>query len=149
MGTVTEIYDYLRLLWARIGIPYCPVCKKEISRQSVDQIIDSIQQWPNGTRYMVIAPIVRDKKGEHKQVFEKIKADGFVRVRVSGEILSLSEEIRLEPGKKHTIEVVVDRLTVKEGDFQRLNDSLETSLSLADDIVIIPEFLTMCDHCLQ
>ncbi|MNW62530.1 UvrABC system protein A [compost metagenome] len=98
---------------------------------------------------MVIAPIVRDKKGEHKQVFEKIKADGFVRVRVSGEILSLSEEIRLEPGKKHTIEVVVDRLTVKEGDFQRLNDSLETALSLADDIVIIPEFLTMCDHYLQ
>ncbi|MBY9081580.1 excinuclease ABC subunit UvrA [Paenibacillus sp. HN-1] len=137
VGTVTEIYDYLRLLWARVGVPHCPNCKREIRRQSVDQIIDTIQQWPTGTRYMVMAPIIRDEPGEHTEVLGKIKSDGFARVRINGEMLSLGESIQLKKDEKHTIDIVIDRLTVKEGEFQRLTDSLETAFLLSGDVVNI------------
>ncbi len=115
VGTVTEIHDYLRLLWARIGIPHCPKCGREIRKQSVDQIVDQILSLPAGTRIQLLAPVVRGRKGEHAKVLERAKRSGFVRVRVDGNLYELSEEIRLEKNIKHNIEIVVDRLVVKEG----------------------------------
>ena len=114
-STVTEIYDYLRLLFARIGIPHCPKCGKEISQQTVDQIVDQVMKLPHGTRIQILAPVIRGRKGEYVKLFEDIKKMGFVRARVDGELRELEEDIQLEKNKKHTIEIVVDRLIVKTG----------------------------------
>ncbi len=136
VGTVTEIYDYLRLLWARIGIPHCPKCGKEIKQQTVDQIIDQLMQLEEGTRLQILAPVIRGRKGEYAKVFEDARKSGYVRARVDGSIYDLSEEIKLEKNKKHNIEIVVDRLVVKEGIQQRLTDSVETASNLAGGIII-------------
>jgi len=137
VGTVTEIYDYLRLLYARIGIPHCPVCGKEIRRQNIDGILDSIMKFPIGTRFMVLAPIVRSKKGRHEKIFEDAKKSGYVRVRVNGEMRDLSEDIVLDKNFRHTVEIVVDRLVMKEGLRSRLSDSVENALELASGNVTI------------
>lgn len=135
VGTVTEIYDYLRLLFARAGRPHCPKCGKAITQQTVEQMVDQLAALPEGTRLMLIAGVVRGKKGEHQKVLEDIRKNGYVRVRIDGEIRDISEEIKLEKNKKHTIEVVVDRLVVREGIEQRLADSLETALALGEGVV--------------
>ncbi|MBE6983633.1 MAG: excinuclease ABC subunit UvrA [Ruminococcaceae bacterium] len=137
VGTVTEIYDYLRLLWARVGIPHCPKCGKEIRRQSVDQIVDRIEAMGDGTRFIILAPVVRGKKGEHIKVFEDARKSGFARVRVDGIFYDLGEEITCEKNKKHTIELVVDRLVIREGQRRRLTDSVETACTHSDGLVII------------
>lgn len=137
VGTVTEIYDYLRLLFARIGIPHCPSCGKEITQQTVEQVVDILLGMDEGTRIQILAPLVRGKKGEHKKIFERMQREGFVRVRVNGEIRDLSEEISLEKNKKHSIEVVVDRIVIKEGINNRLADSLETAFSIGEGLVMI------------
>ena len=131
VGTVTEIYDYLRLLYARIGIPHCPVCGREIKKQSVDQIVDKIMELPEGTRIQLLAPIVRGRKGEYQKDFEQARKSGYVRVRVDGIVYDLSEKITLEKNKKHTIEIIVDRLVIKQDIRSRLSDSLEIVLSLS------------------
>ncbi len=137
VGTVTEIYDYMRLLYARVGIVHCPKCGREIKKQSVDQIVDQIMSLPERTRFQVLAPVVRGRKGEHVKVLESAKKSGYVRVRVDGIIYELSEEIKLEKNKKHNIEIVVDRLSVKEGMEKRLTESVESALALADGLVMI------------
>ncbi len=137
VGTVTEIYDYLRLLFARIGIPHCPKCGKEISQQSIDQMVDMVMALPEGSRIQLLAPIIRGKKGQHAKILEDIRKGGYVRVRVDGEMRELSEEISLEKNKKHTIEVVVDRLIVRDNIQKRLADSLETVLSLGNGLAIV------------
>ncbi len=137
VGTVTEIYDYLRLLWARVGTPHCPNCGKEIKQQTIDQIVDQIMALPEATRIQVMAPVIRGKKGEHVKVLEQARKSGYVRVRVDGIIYDLTEEIKLEKNKKHSIEVVVDRLVVKEGINRRLTDSLETASNLSGGLIII------------
>ncbi len=137
VGTVTEIYDYMRLLYARVGIVHCPKCGREIKKQSVDQIVDQIMSRPERTRFQVLAPVVRGRKGEHVKVLESAKKSGYVRVRVDGIIYELSEEIKLEKNKKHNIEIVVDRLSVKEGMEKRLTESVESALALADGLVMI------------
>ena len=137
VGTVTEIYDYLRLLWARVGTPHCPKCGKEIKQQSIDQIIDQILALPEGTRIQVLAPVVRGKKGEHKKVFEDARKSGFARVRVDGILYDLTEDIPCEKNKKHTIELVVDRLVLKDGLRRRLTDSIETACSHSGGLVTI------------
>ncbi len=135
VGTVTEIYDYLRLLYARIGIPHCPVCGREISQQSIDEIVDQILALPQGTKIQLLAPIIRGKKGQHLKELERARKSGYVRVRVDGIIYDLSEEIKLEKNQKHTIEIVVDRLVIKGGITSRLTDSLETTASLTGGII--------------
>ena len=157
VGTVTEIYDYLRLLWARVGIPHCPKCGREISRQTIDQIVDRIEAMGEGTRFIVLSPIVRGKKGEHQKVFEDARKQGFARVRVDGILYELSEEIKCEKNKKHTIELVVDRLVLREGQRRRLTDSVETACAHSGGLVTIQlpkteEELTFsqnyaCDDC--
>ena len=137
VGTVTEIYDYLRLLWARVGIPHCPKCGREISRQTIDQIVDRVEALGEGTRFLVLSPIVRGKKGEHGKVFEDARKSGFARVRVDGILYDLSEEIKPEKNKKHTIELVVDRLVIREGQHRRLADSIETACTHSGGLVII------------
>lgn len=137
VGTVTEIYDYLRLLYARIGIPHCPICGREISRQTVDDIVDSIMTMPEGTKIQVMAPIARGKKGEFVKELESAKKSGFVRVRVDGIIYDLSERIQLEKNKKHNIEIVVDRLVLKESIRSRLSDSIETATSISKGILLV------------
>jgi len=137
VGTVTEIYDYLRLLWARVGVPHCPKCGKEISRQTIDQIVDRVESLGEGTRFIVLSPIIRGKKGEHVKVFEDARKQGFARVRVDGILYDLSEEIKLEKNKKHTIELVVDRLVIREGQRRRLTDSIETACTHSGGLVII------------
>jgi len=137
VGTVTEIYDYFRLLYARIGIPHCPKCGREIKKQTVDQMADQILNLPERTKIQLLAPVVRGRKGEHQKLFEKTKNSGYVRVRVDGNIYELTEEIKLEKNKKHNIEIVVDRLIVKEGIEKRLTDSLESVLELADGLVMV------------
>ncbi len=137
VGTVTEIYDYLRLLFARIGKPHCPVHGTEISAQTVEQMVDRIKEYPERTKLQILAPLVEGRKGEHTKVLEDIKKQGFVRVRIDGEILDISEEIHLEKNKKHTIEVVVDRIILKPDIDSRLADSLETALGMADGKVIV------------
>ncbi len=137
VGTVTEIYDYLRLLYARVGIPHCPICGKEIRQQTVDQIIDRIMMLPEGTRFMVLAPMVRGKKGMHEKIFEDAKKSGYVRVRVDGVMYDLSEEIKLDKNIKHTVEVVVDRLVRREDMRSRLADSVETALALTDGNLVV------------
>ncbi len=137
VGTVTEIYDYLRVLYARIGIPHCPHCGKEIKQQTIDQITDSVLSLPEGTKIMILAPVVRGRKGEHLKVFENAKKSGYVRVRADGNIYDLSEEIKLDRNKKHDIEIVVDRLVTKDSIKARLTDSIETATSLSEGIVIV------------
>lgn len=137
VGTVTEIYDYLRLLYARIGTPHCPVCGKEIKQQSVDQIVDQVMALPQGSKIQVLAPIVRGKKGEHVKEFDAARKSGFVRVRVDDIIYDLSEQFKLEKNKKHNIEIVVDRLIVNESVMSRLSDSIETASNLAGGLIIV------------
>ena len=137
VGTVTEIYDYLRLLWARAGTPHCPNCGKEIRQQTIDQIIDQVLALPEGTRIQVMAPVVRGKKGEHAKVFEEAKRSGYVRVRVDGSLYELDEEIKLEKNKKHSIEIIVDRLIIRPDIRQRLTDSVETAAKLSGGLVIV------------
>jgi len=137
VGTVTEIYDYLRLMYARLGVPHCPICGKEIRQQTLDQIIEKITALPEGTRFMVLAPVVRAKKGRHEKVFEDAKKSGFVRVRVDGSLYELTEEIVLDKNLKHTVEIVVDRLVMREGMHSRLSDSVETALSSAEGNVTV------------
>ena len=157
VGTVTEIYDYLRLLWARIGVPHCPKCGKEIRRQTIDQIVDRIMELPQGTRIQVLSPVVRSRKGEHAKVFEDAKKSGYVRVRVDGIAYDLSEEIKLEKNKKHNIEIVVDRLVIKPDLGRRLTDSAETAMALSGGLLyieLVPQGEIMsfsqnyaCDDC--
>ena len=131
VGTVTEIYDYIRLLYARVGTPYCPNCGKKIEKQSIDQIVDNVMKIKEGTRIQILAPVVRGRKGEYTKLFEDLQKDGFARVRVDGEIYDLSDEIKIDKNKKHEIEVVVDRLVIKEDIVGRLTESIETALVTA------------------
>ena len=137
VGTVTEIHDYLRLLYARIGIPHCPKCGREIRQQTVDQMVDQVLALPERTRIQVLAPVIRGRKGEHVKVLEDLKRDGYVRVRIDGEMRELDEEIHLEKNKKHTIEAVVDRLVVREGMNKRLTDSLETAMKVSGGLIVL------------
>lgn len=137
VGTVTEIYDYLRLLFARIGTPHCPQCGKEISQQTVEQIVDQLMVYPERTKMLILAPVVRGRKGEFQKTFENLKRDGYVRIRVDGEMRELEEDIKLAKTKKHNIEVVVDRIAIKEGAEGRLGDSLEAALHLSEGIVYV------------
>ena len=137
VGTVTEIYDYLRLLWARAGTPHCPNCGREIRQQTIDQIIDQVLALPEGTRIQVMAPVIRGKKGEHAKVFEDAKRSGYVRARVDGSLYQLDEEIKLEKNKKHSIEIIVDRLIIRPDIRQRLTDSVETAAKLSGGLVIV------------
>ena len=137
VGTVTEIYDYLRLLYARVGVPHCPVCGKVIEQQSLDQIVDRILELPEGKRFMVLAPVVRDKKGMHEKVFADARKSGFSRVRVDGNMYDLEETITLDKNTKHKIDIVLDRLVIKDGIRSRLSDSVESALKVADGRVNI------------
>ena len=137
VGTVTEIYDYLRLLYARIGIPHCPKCGKEVQRQSIDQIVDKVMSLGEGTKIQILAPVIRGKKGEHKKVFENARKSGYVRVKADGEQYDLSEPIELKKTQKHNIEIIIDRLIIRENIVQRLNDSLETAIALTGDVVLV------------
>ena len=137
VGTVTETYDYLRLLWASVGTPHCPICGKEIRQQTIDQIIDQVMALPEATRIQVMAPVIRGKKGEHAKIFEEARKSGYVRCRVDGSLYELTEEIRLDKNKKHAIEIVVDRLVIREDVARRLTDSVETASNLSGGIVLI------------
>ena len=137
VGTVTEIYDYLRLLWARVGIPHCPKCGKEIRRQTIDQIVDRVEALGEGTRFIILSPVVRGKKGEHQKVFEDARKQGFARVRVDGILYDLTEEIKPEKNKKHSVDLVVDRLVLKDGLRRRLTDSIETACSHSGGLVTV------------
>ncbi len=137
VGTVTEIYDYLRLLYARIGIPHCPICGREISQQSIDQIVDTIMELPKGTKLQLLAPIVRNRKGQYAKELDSARRSGFVRVRVDGIMYELTEEIKLDKNKKHNIEIVVDRLVIKEGIESRITDSLETVFRLTEGLALV------------
>ncbi len=137
VGTVTEIYDYLRLLYARLGTPHCPNCEKVISQQTPQQIVDDVLDMPNGTRIQILAPLVRGRKGEYREVFKRAQADGYLRVRVDGEVRGLEDDISLDKKIKHTIEIVVDRLVVSDKIRSRLADSVETALRQADGLVIV------------
>lgn len=137
VGTVTEIYDYMRLLFARIGIPHCPNCGRVIEQQTVEQMVDIIMSLGERSRIQLLAPLVRGRKGEYTRLLDQIRKDGYVRVRIDGEMRELSEEIRLDKNKKHTIEVIVDRLIIREGIAQRLADSLETVLDLSGGLAIV------------
>ncbi len=146
VGTVTEIYDYLRLLWARIGVPHCPKCGREIRQQTIDQIVDQVMSLPEGTRIQVLAPVVRSRKGEHARVFEDARRGGYVRVRVDGSVYDLGEDIALDKNKKHNIEVVVDRLVVRPESARRLTDSAETACGLSGGLVLINDASTGADQ---
>ena len=137
VGTVTEIYDYFRLLYARIGIPHCPKCGKEIKKQTVDQMVDVIMELPERTKIQIMAPVVRGRKGEHVKLLEQAKKSGYVRVRIDGNMYELTDDISLEKNKKHNIEIIVDRLAVREGIEKRLTDSIETTLKLADGLMMV------------
>ncbi|MBQ2061979.1 MAG: excinuclease ABC subunit UvrA [Oscillospiraceae bacterium] len=137
VGTVTEIYDYFRLLWARIGVPHCPKCGKEIRQQTIDQIVDQVMALPDGTRIQILAPVIRGRKGEHTKIFEDARRSGYVRVRCDGQLYELTEEIALEKNKKHTVEIVVDRLIVRPDLGQRLTDSIETASALTGGLVTV------------
>lgn len=137
VGTVTEIYDYLRLLYARIGIPHCPKCGKEVQRQSIDQIVDKVMSLGECTKIQILAPVIRGKKGEHKKVFENARKSGYVRVKADGEQYDLSEPIELKKTQKHNIEIIIDRLIIRENIVQRLTDSLETAIALTGDVVLV------------
>ena len=158
VGTVTEIYDYFRLLYARVGTPHCPKCGREIREQGIDQILDTIMSWKAGTKIQVLAPVVRAKKGEHHKVLDDARKQGFVRARVNGELRQLDEEIVLDKQKKHTIDIVVDRLKLTEDGRRRLADSVETALQIAEGTVILTrevagvetdEFFSQKGACLE
>lgn len=137
VGTVTEIYDYFRLLYARIGTPHCPKCGKVINKQTVDQMVDTIMELPERTKIQILAPVVRGRKGEHKKLFEQAKKSGYVRVIADGNMYELTDEINLDKNKKHNIQIVVDRLVVKDGINKRLTDSIETALKLAEGLMTV------------
>ena len=137
VGTVTEIYDYFRLLYARIGVPHCPKCGREIRKQTVDEMVDEIMKQPEGTKLQLLAPIVRGRKGEHIKIFDQVKRSGYVRVRVDGSMYDLSEEIKLEKNIKHHIDIVIDRLVVKAGIERRMADSIESVLKLTDGLLVV------------
>ncbi len=137
VGTVTEIYDYLRLLWARVGTPHCPNCGKEIQQQTIDQIIDQVMKLPQATRIQIMAPVIRGKKGEHQKILEDARKSGYVRARVDGSLYDLSEEIAMDKNKKHNIEIVVDRLVIQEDIVQRLTDSVEVASNLAGGLILV------------
>lgn len=137
VGTVTEIYDYLRLLYSKVGTPYCPVCGKEITSQTVDQMVDKVMSYEERTRLQVLAPIVSGKKGEHKKLLENMRKEGYIRAVIDGEMYELSEDIKLSKTKKHDIDVVIDRIIVKKGIESRLTDSIEQGLRLADGVIKI------------
>ncbi|MDF2878827.1 MAG: uvrA, partial [Clostridia bacterium] len=138
VGTVTEIYDYIRLLFARVGIPHCPKCGKEIKKQTIDQMVDQLMAFEPKTKIQLLAPVVRGRKGLHEKVLENAKKQGYIRVRINGEVYDLSEEdIVLDKNKKHTIEIVVDRLSIKEGIEKRLTDSIETIMKLTGGLLIV------------
>ncbi len=137
VGTVTEIYDYFRLLYARIGIPHCPKCGKEIKKQTVDQMVDQLMELPDGTKFMILAPIIRGRKGEHVKLLAKLRKSGYIRARIDGSLYDLAEEIKLDKNKKHIIEIVVDRLVVREGIERRLTESIETTLNLAEGLMTV------------
>src|SRR5947208_2956648 len=139
VGTVTEIYDYLRLLYARIGIPHCPVCGKKVSGQTLQQMVDTLLTMPEETRVMLLAPFIRDQKGEHKLIFEQMKKSGFARVRVDGTIMDLNEAqtLNLDKQKKHSIEVIVDRISISKEDRGRLSESLEKALDYGDQLALV------------
>ena len=137
VGTVTEIYDYLRLLYARVGIPHCPVCGREISRQSIDTIVDKIMELPERSKIQILAPIVSGRKGEYAKELDSARKSGFVRVRIDGSIYDLSETIRLDKNKKHNIEIVVDRLIIKDDIKSRLTDSVETATKMSKGILMV------------
>ena len=156
VGTVTEIHDYLRLLFARAGVPHCPQCGREVSRQTPQQIVDRILELPEGTRFQVLAPVVRGRKGEYEALLKELSREGFSRARIDGEVRDLTEDIRLDRYYQHTIEVIVDRLVRREGIERRLTDSLETALRLAEGVALVDivEGPTLsfsqhfaCDHC--
>ena len=135
VGTVTEIYDYLRLLYARVGVPHCPVCGKEISQQTTDQIVDTVMKLPEGSKIQILSPVVKNRKGEHVKELENLRKSGYSRVRIDGNIYDLSEEIKLDKNKKHFIEVIVDRLVIKADIVSRLTDSIETAVALSGGLV--------------
>ena len=137
VGTVTEIYDYLRLLYARVGTPHCPVCGKEISQQTTDQIVDTVMKLRDGTKIQILSPIVKGRKGEHAKELENARKSGYVRARIDGNIYDLSEEIKLEKNKKHLIEIIVDRLVIKEDIRSRLAESIETATKLSGGLVAV------------
>ena len=135
VGTVTEIYDYIRLLYARIGVPYCPNCGNKIEKQTLDQIVDSVLELEEGTKIQILAPVVRDRKGEFKKLFEDMQKNGFVRARVDNEVYDLSDDIDLDRKKKHSVDIIVDRLVVKEDIRNRLAESIEIAMKFADNLV--------------
>ena len=137
MGTVTEIYDYFRLLYARVGIPHCPNCGKEIKKQTVDQMVDQIMELPERTKIQLLAPVVRGRKGTHAKLLERARKSGYVRARIDGNLYELSEEIQLDKNIKHNIEIIVDRLVVKPGIEKRLTDSIEDVLHLAEGLMTV------------
>ena len=137
VGTITEIYDYLRLLYARVGEPHCPNCGNPISRQSVQQIVDQLLLLPEGTRLQILVPVIRGRKGEHRKVLESIRKDGFIRIRVNGELHEVTDELNLDKNKKHTIEIVVDRIIIRSNIATRLTDSIETALRYGSGIVVV------------
>ncbi|HTY81392.1 MAG TPA: excinuclease ABC subunit UvrA, partial [Dehalococcoidales bacterium] len=137
VGTVTEIYDYLRLLFARVGRPHCPICGREISAQTVEQIVDTVKSYKEGSRIMILAPVIKDRKGEYKDVFEDLRKQGYARVRVDTKVRDLSEDIKLDKNKKHTIEAVIDRLVIGQGNQSRISDSIETALKLGQGVVLV------------
>ena len=138
VGTVTEIHDYLRLLYARIGQPHCPVCGQPITSQSVDQMVDTIMEFPEGTKLMIMAPVVRQRKGEHEKILERIRKEGFTRVRIDGEIRLINEEeIKLDKKFKHTIEIVVDRIIIKDGQESRISEAVELAMHQGDGLVVV------------
>ena len=137
VGTATEIYDYLRLLWANVGVPHCPKCGKEIQQQTIDQIVDQVEALPKGTKIQILAPVIRGRKGEHAKIFEDARKSGYVRCRVDGSLYDLSEEIKLDKNKKHNVEIMIDRLVIKDDMIRRLTDSIETATNLSGGILVI------------
>ena len=137
VGTVTEIYDYLRLLYARIGVPHCPVCGREIKQQTVDQIVDKIMELPEGTKIQLLAPVIRGRKGEHIKELDAARRSGFVRARIDGSVYDLSEDIKLDKNKKHTIEIIVDRLIIRPDIASRLTDSIETVMTQSGGLAVV------------
>ena len=137
VGTVTEIYDYIRLLYARIGTPHCPNCGKKIEKQSIDQIVDTVMELEEGTKIQILAPVIRGRKGEYTKLLSDFNKEGFVRVRIDGEIFELTDDINIDRKKKHNIEIIVDRLIIKEDIRSRLTESIETALRFANNLVLI------------
>ena len=137
VGTVTEIYDYIRLLYARIGVPHCPNCGKKIEKQTIDQVVDSLMELEEGTKIQIFAPVVRGRKGEYTKLLEDFSKEGFVRVRVDGQIYELTDDIEIDRKKKHNIDIIVDRLVIKEDIRSRLTESVETAFKYANNLVLV------------